>query len=477
MRAPRQTKGASRPRQSAPPGPCNDSESKFIRSDHPILLAILITVYVAIIEIAYATLIAPRFGYMKYYYVEPNRIAMILSVAAHYASALTLAPRWKTATDSMSWLLLFFVTLPVATVPFYSGALDTLQALGISLLAALTLVVADRIWRRTPLGIPVMRRGGWWLTWMTAIGFSSVTYISMLLSTGISFDIHGLFDVYDQRLDYKNAIAGSSPIVAYLVSNQGNVINPLIMTLGAMRRNIPIVLVGILGQLVIYSATGFKTIFISVPVAVGLGWFLAKRSEPSSLLFFSAVNLVALATVIIDLVRDTALAQIFVNRLMVTSGFLTAVYVDYYSGRDKHAWSYSFLEGITAQSYLQPPATHLGRVYFGSNELSVNANLFADGFANWGVPGIVVEAAVLIVIGLLLNSASRGLPISIISAVLLLPIIALANGSPIEGLLSFGLLLSVVVLATIPRDLNQDDATICPPGLPVANAGPVHRRP
>ncbi|QCU77548.1 hypothetical protein E7744_04425 [Citricoccus sp. SGAir0253] len=411
-----------------------------------------VIVYAMVLEYAYVTFIAPKFGYLRYYYVEPDRVLMWLGLCAHIVTAWTFNARWQRPSDVMAWLTLSFVVLPIGVVPFFSGALKSSEALAWSLGSAFVLLVMNWLWSiRAPDVIPVVRRGSLML-WAVVFGFTAVTYTSMAFTVGLTIDIHSLLSVYDVRDEYKSALTAASPIVGYLVSNQGYVINPLLMSIGALKKNIPLVLIGILGQLLIYSETGFKTIFLSVPVAIALGLMLKGKTQPRSTLFFHAVNLVAIASVVIDSIRDVSVVQIFVNRLMITSGYLTAIYADFYSEAPKHLWSYSFLSGITTSPYDAPPSIYLGQKYFGFEELNVNANLFADGFANLGVAGIAIEALVLVGAVILLNMTARGLPISLISGTLLLPVIALANGSPITALFSYGLLLSALVFALVPRD-------------------------
>ncbi|MFC4371252.1 hypothetical protein [Citricoccus nitrophenolicus] len=411
-----------------------------------------VIVYAWILEYAYVEFIAPKFSYLRYYYVEPDRTLLWLGLSAHILTAWTLRPRWKRPSDVMAWLTLSFVVLPIGIVPFFSGALSSTEALAWSLGSAGALFVMNFVWSiRTQSWIPVVQRGSSVL-WVLIVGFSAVTYLSMASTTGLTIDVHSLLSVYDVRDDYKTSLATASPIIGYLVTNQGNVINPLLMSIGAIKRNVPMMLAGIFGQVLIYSATGFKTIFLSIPVAIILGLILNRRKQPRSTLFFHAVNVVAIASVLVDSIRDISVVQIFVNRLMITSGYLTAIYADFYSTAPKHVWSYSFLSGIASSPYDAPPSIYLGQRYFGFEDLNVNANLFADGFANLGVAGIAIEALILVAAVILLNITARGLPVSIIAGTLLLPVIALANGSPITALFSYGLLLSALAFAVIPRE-------------------------
>lgn len=415
-------------------------------------LAIAVVLYAWIMEYAYVNFIATKFGYLKYYYEDPNRILMSIGLCFHVIAGWTLKRRWQRPSDVVAWLTFGFVVLPIGIVPFFSGAISEHEAFIWSIGVAMALVVMNKMWSVPTLSVVPIHFGGSGLLWSFLIGVSILTYGMMATTVGLSLDVHSLFNVYDARDDYKASLAGSSALLGYLVSNQGNVVNPLLMALGAKKRNFALIGLGIVGQLLIYSLTGFKTVFLSVPVAIGLGWFLSTRAQPRSLFYMHTINAVSLLSILIDSVKDISIVQIVVNRLLVTSGYLMAIYADYYTDAPKHMWSYSFLSKFVETPYNEPPAAHLGIVYFNIDNLVVNANLFADGFANLGVGGILIEAFVLVAAVLLLNSAARGVPLSVVAGTLLLPVIALANGSPITALLSYGLLMSGVVFALYPRD-------------------------
>ncbi|MGM7671230.1 hypothetical protein [Microbacterium sp. A93] len=416
-----------------------------------------VVVYALVLEYAYVNFAADRFAYLRYYYVEPDRVLMGIGLCAHILTGWTLSAKWRRPSDVIAWMTFSLVVVPIGVIPFFSGAIGGWEAFGWSVGSAATLLVMNKVWSvRAATFVPIVVRQSAWL-WSTIAVFSVATYGVMAVTVGLSIDLPGLFSVYDIRSEYKSTLAETSPLLGYLVSNQGNVINPLIMVLGAKRKGLPLILIGIVGQLLIYSDTGFKAIFLSVPVAVGLGWFLRNRSSLRSGLFLHSVNVIAILSIVIETFREIGIVQILVNRLMINAGYLTAMYADFYGGAPKHKWSYSFLEGVTQSPYQMSPAQYLGESYLGFEGLNANANFFADGFANWGIMGIVIEAAILLITALVLNSAARGLPISLVVGVLLLPMIGLVNGSPITSLLSYGFVLATIIFALCPREQPVED--------------------
>ena len=297
--------------------------------------------------------------------------------------------------------------------------------------------------------------------WLFVAVFSVATYALIFLSFGFSLRLVGLTDVAPTRALYKGTLSSIGPLVGYLVSNQSNVVNTFILTYGARTRNYGMITAAVIGQALIYSATGFKTAIMSVPLCILVGLYSRRINSITGRGFVLYTLAIALAAIVIDSIRDFNLTQVIINRLLVTSGYLTPIYLVLYDGKDKALWAYSFLSGITPDSYHGvSPGYYVGQEFLNRPDVQANANLFADGFANLGIFGIAIEALFLVALLFVLNSAARGLPVYIVVGTIAVPGIAIANGSPITSALSYGLLASIVLFALIPRDIfKQRDFT------------------
>ncbi|WIV45292.1 hypothetical protein [Glutamicibacter nicotianae] len=159
----------------------------------------------------------------------------------------------------------------------------------------------------------------------------------------------------------------------------------------------------------------------------------------------------AWSTVILDRFFSFGAVDIVVNRMLITAGHLTPYYLKVYEEHNWHYWSYSFLSGIVEPTHEMTPGFYVSVMSFNRPDIQSNANMFADGYANLGYLGIIIEAVFLAMVLLLINSSSRGLPIQIVMPTLILPAFALCNGSPFTGFLSFGLGLPIIMFALIPR--------------------------
>jgi hypothetical protein len=121
-----------------------------------------------------------------------------------------------------------------------------------------------------------------------------------------------------------------------------------------------------------------------------------------------------------------------------------------FSTLTKAEWGYTFMAPFVDYPHQQTPDFIVGSVFLGSPETSANANLFADGFSNFGYPGMFIEAVILIGLLWLVDSCARHLPLAVTSLILLVPTVALVNSSIFTSFLTNGFAYAVVVMACLP---------------------------
>jgi hypothetical protein len=409
-------------------------------------------VFAAILQYAYAELIAPQFGYMRFKYTPPDLGFSLPALAAAYVVGVLLPRSLKRPSDAVLWMLWTLVVLPISLVPFYAPGLKPGEALLLALGTCALFAGIRAVVSLPELNFVPVNRSSAGLFWAFVVGFSGVTYVYMLATFGFEAQLTSLTDVYGTRFEYRDSLTAAGPILAYLIFNQGNVVNTFLITYAVWSRRWVLLVVGVLGQMWIFSATGYKTVALSIPVCIAIGWLVSRSQAVNGRLLIHSVNAVAVGAIFLDSIKDSGLVNILINRMLITAGHLTPIYVDVYQDQEKAVWAYSFLKGIVPDPYGTSPAFFVGEAYYGNPALTANANLIADGYANLGVAGVLIEAAFLIVLLLAINSAARRLPLAPVLGTMILPSFALANGSPFSAALTFGFVLATVLLALVPRD-------------------------
>ncbi|WP_457946034.1 hypothetical protein ACTAQI_11715 [Pseudarthrobacter sp. alpha12b] len=417
-----------------------------------LLLAISLAGFIAALEVTYAAFMAPRFGYLGYVYHEPSHgwmfaVYLLLLVAAGF-----LPYRTQQASGFAVWFLYVALLVPIATVPLYGSTRDPADTFLFAFYCAAIWACVALILRRSPTPVIPVRQSRPGLFWVIIVSVSLVTYTYIQIVFGITFNIVSFFEVYDTRLLYRDEVVPTVPVLGYLIANQGNVINPLLMAMGVVRRRPPLFVVGLVGQLILYSTTGYKTVMISIPLAVTIALYLRHRRSLTGITIVVASTILVWAAITIDRVASLGMVDIVVSRIYLTAGYLMPHYRDVYDGAPWALWDYSFLGPLVDAPYAMTPGFYVGAMALGRPDIQANAGLFADGYANLGLAGIAIEAVALVAILLLADGASRHLPLAVVLPTALLPVFSLANGSPFTAFLSYGFALMMLLFALLPAE-------------------------
>ncbi|WP_423920298.1 hypothetical protein ACPEEZ_13980 [Frigoribacterium sp. 2-23] len=465
------------------------------------LVALSTTLYALTLQWVYVNLITVPFGYAGYSYHPGPWQATVLTVAMTAVVAAALPPRLARVSHVVLWILFSVCVAPAMLMVNYTGyvsiehglltsatigggilvaAIGTrlLDARAASLAASEAAAAAASASTSTESAVetaepapalaptPAPARPGALGTisalrrrlpsgsimWAVVAVHSLVTYALLTATVGLSLRFIALDDVYDVRAVYADE-ASSSGLLGYLLSGQANVINTMIIVRGLMKRNWTLLIVGVAGQMVLFSGTGFKTILFSFPAVLLVGLLMRRRTPRSGLwLVIGSVALMAASAVADEVQGGLTWTSLFSRRFLITPGLLTSVYADFFSQNPVAQLSGSVLRWWVGNPYDQSIPREVGQYLLPGSQLAANANLFADGLANFGPAGVIGVGALLLAFLRVVDRASRGLPVAVGAMVMVMPSVTLSNTSLLTAMLSHGLAVGVLLLWTAPRD-------------------------
>lgn len=420
------------------------------------LFSLSLVAFIGALEFTYAEFMATRFRYLGYAYSEPPREWMAATFVLLLIAASFFPFRTRQISGFMVWFLYAALLVPVSTVPLFGSTRDPFDTFLFALFCTIVWTAVALVVRREPSPLIPIWRGGSGAFWFVVVSLSALTYLLIHLAFGIQLNLVSVFEVYDTRLLYRDEVIPTIPLLGYLIANQGNVVNPILMALGVVRRKWMLAAIGALGQLVLYSTAGYKTVLISIPLSLAIALFFRYRRSLAGIAVFVAATALVWVCIAIDWIASLGLVDIVVSRIFLTAGYLQVLYRNVYDGQPWALWDYSFLGPLVDTPYTMSPGFYVGTYGIGRSDVQANAGLFADGYANAGLLGIVVEAVALVIIILLSDSAARGLPLAVALPTALLPVFALANGSPFTAVLSYGFALMILLFLLLPRDLPSE---------------------
>jgi len=415
-------------------------------------IAVATVAYLELLRWVYRTTIAPEFSYLRYTYREPDPTYYGIAVAMIVVLAAVLPRRITQPSHFISWVLFVVAVAPSIVVPQYSEVLSRPDAFEVAIWVALSFVPVAAFGTRRLVREMLPRFTVSPPAFWTSISVISVAvYVYVIASVGITFDLPSLDDVYGVRSEYQQVEDTGSALLAYATPLIANVINPLIIARGLFARSWIWIAAGVLGQLFIYSFTGYRSALLSPIALLGAYLLLRRRHQaPAVLVLTGLVVLIAAMWALDAITAGNDFSSLLVRRFLITPGLLTAGYVFVFADIPKAGFAHSFLRSFLDYPYSREPPQLVGELFFGNAATNANANLLADGFANVGFPGMVLECLVLMVVLWFIDDACRGLPVGVAAMVFVMPSLSLVDSGLFTTLLTHGLGAATLICLLTP---------------------------
>jgi glycosyltransferase involved in cell wall biosynthesis len=426
-------------------------------------------IYVTAFVLVYVVLIVPDFARLGLVDRLARDGSFIVACLLAVAPSPWLADAARRPSDAGLWVLYLSAYVPSIVVPaFVLGSGWNLLPYWLTLAASFlaVLAVVSRVDLRLP-GPAMGERAYGWLLVAAGVGGA----LAIVAAFGLPTSLPSLDQVAGTRNDYREQLAEAGRLAGYAVWWTGAVVAPLLLAFGAWSRRpaLAVLGVGLIG--LVYAATAFRSmLFILLLVLVAVALLVRARGR-------FGPWLAGLTTALITVCAALAFmgwivpSSMLVRRSLIVPGQVIAYYHDFFGANPVYLLSHSILEGFVARPYPETPAGLIGVRYFNDPLVSANGNLWADGIANFGVPGIVVASLLLALVLIALDSVSVGKPALVTIAVGAVAVWGLTNSGILTTLLTHGLLVVLVLLWLLPRER----AGRGPRAPVVAHISTVHR--
>jgi hypothetical protein len=416
-------------------------------------------------------ILAPVFGYQGLAYQAPSLWTQGTVIVLIIACTAVTPARLRHPSDGVLYILLSLVVIPVLLVAttdvIFANVRDSLIA---SVTGAYLVLAACARIPRTPPGthVPRTRRQPWILV---AI-LSAANYGLMFATFGVHLRLPSFSDVYSVRAVFSDQAPGA---LGYLVDWQAAVINPLLIAWGLYYRRWLLVFAGVLGELFIYSVTGFKSVLFTV-LAVAAFLLAVRQENPrkapaaGTRTAFAFAALAGVA-VVADMWRGGyAWTSLLIERMSLTVGTNTGYYYQYFATAPKTHLAYGTTGWLLGETPVTPPPTQIAAAAYHGSVLDPNANLWADAYANFGVAGVIAFTALLAAFLWYYDRCARNASQAIATVLIAASSLSLANGALLTCLLTHGMLLALLLAAWLPPDPSR-----AAPVLPLLPAEPLPR--
>jgi hypothetical protein len=430
-------------------------KSAMIVSKGRLTILLGVFIYVLLLNVAYIYVVSPQFSYMGYTYESPAFITLIAVSALSLLPALWMPVRLQRPSQVVYWILYILVVIPSCFIPLYRLDIDPVTILMLVFVIFLNFTGLGIIYLLPTALIPSLQLSPR-LFWLCIITLSTVLYAIIISTFGFRLRFVPLIDVYDVRAQYTGILAQHGRLVGYAIPLQASAVNPIVIAYGLVRRKPLIVALAVIGQLLIYSITGFKTVFFSGFLMLGLLLCLWRDGRRFGLMLIWGLIALMVASLLAGVILDFQLANsLLIRRVMVTPGLLTGYYFEFFSNSPKAQLGHSVFRTLVSYPYTLEPPRLIGVHYF--NPLaSANGNVWADAFANFGFWGIFGFTPLLASVLWIIDSLTANRDWRIVCLILGVHGFTLANTALLTSLMTQGIGLTVLLVLLMPPHAARD---------------------
>jgi hypothetical protein len=422
-------------------------------------LAILIGIYTILLLIIYKESVVPYWAYYGFRYLSRplNEVFIIWFLMLLPVSILPI--EIKRPSTIVGWGLYLTVYIPILMVTFFSLKQPTENFFAFFLVLFICLFLIS-LTDKLPL-IPVKVFSLSQITFLLLVLFLMAVLHIQLFFLFRKISIPSLFNVYELRLPAREILGASK--LSYAISALGYAIHPFLIALGLVSGRWWLFILGSLGEIVLFGYDGLKSYFF-VPIFLLVFYFITVKMKKLTPFMIISLFLALISfAFVIDLLipgLQYPLSSLFTRRLVFAAGLLSSVYYDFFSSHPFMMWKYTligrFLENVLGISTHNPylsfsgPGTVIGKLYFGSPTTNANANLWADGFANFGYIGMIVETIIAIGYFWIFDSISLRKDMRLAYLMILPPFYTFSDTGVLTALLTDGALLTLLLLFILP---------------------------
>ncbi len=418
-----------------------------------LVLAVALLMWVA--DIAYRDFAIDAYAAASYPSFSRNFLESLIIWALGLCPSLVMPIAIKRPSQVLLWAVYLMVFLPTAIVAAFSRQ-SFPEILGMLLVMLAGMALLGVTYNLPYLELPrvhVSPTVFWCGLSLLVIFFYAVVWIEL----GSIIRIVSLEDIYIQRFALMDS--GASTFAGYAQTWTPLIIMPAIMSIALSRRRWWLFALGTAGMM-FFFAVGAQRIFLVGPILLLIIYQLF-RDEGRRFAFKWVGGAIAAFTVpfIIPIGSQTSSQSIsflffdlVLNRPFFNSGVLSTWYFDFFSINPKVF--FADVRGVSwfvSSPYSVSYKEELGWHFWGVRT-DPNAHFMADGFAQLGYTGVLIECAVAALMFWILDSVCRHrkLPLRFVVTAMAMQVPNFMNSAIHTSLLGGGFLFGVALLYFIP---------------------------
>ena len=288
------------------------------------VLFFLAFLYVVALHVVYTRIVSVQWAYMGYVYSDPPMLDVLMAWLASSLVGLWMPITIDRPSKVVYWLFYLFVVVPVIVTPVYIDGNFLNSFLRISLPILVSFLSIGFFYKITLFKTRKLRISSqtFWTCFFLVL-FVSYAYVLAIFGPHLEFvSIFSSEEVYSIRLAARSVTSGK--FIGYVMGWCGNLLNPFLIAFGLNSKKYFPLVVGVCGQILLYSAEASKGTLLSVLVFVGLFLLLSKHRKQVGLKIFVVIICVVMVSCLVDyFLNSDVFVSLMLRRQLSTHGILT----------------------------------------------------------------------------------------------------------------------------------------------------------
>lgn len=407
-----------------------------------------IVTYRILLDIIYANIIVPIFGYSGYI----NKQSLTLYTISWAILLLFIPIIIKNNNDQSepSCLIILILAL-IAFVPFTTmigyGSFSMYYTICNTIYWMLLF-----LFHRLFLNVTIIRlkapNKAFGSLIIIAIGiiFSAVSLFISWKYTGFRFTFD-LLNVYELRSE---TISFNLPLIIEYIFSASKAINPLLLVYAFNRKKYVISGLILLVQLLSFGVNGMKSVFFITLLVILVFMFYKDKYFYKIPWMCSGLCLIGFLEFIIY--KSFVIVNLLIRRMMFLTNLLNAYYFDFFTNNTPDYFRQSILRYIGFQSPYPEIRHMIGNIYFSRSEMGANSGLISDAIANFGIIGLLIMPIIIAIALRIFDNCVKGLNKRFYVALCVLVAYYFISSFFFTILLTHGFLALCIVFYILPRD-------------------------
>ncbi len=424
-----------------------------------------LSLLVILLSFSYVDFVVPEYGYMGFY-TDVSPIRLLESILLLFLSYIAVHGQQNTVSGQFLGFIYLFTILPL--ICFYMLTSEPRLYLYVLLIGFLLTLYSSRLLRVFVQDqIKVLRRSYSYITFdaiLTIVSSHGVILLGTFLMVPViifgtlaryngipSLTALSLTQVYEVR----SSVIYGPTIIEYLINWQSNVLSPALVSYGMYKNKAMPVITGVAIQFFLFLYTGHKTMLFSIPLVILVYILVSNKSLFIGLLkTFNVVILGSLSALWIF--NEGLIPSLFIRRVFFLPSLIRNAYFDYFSSHAFAKMGETSLGFLWTAPYSDNVPSIIGQQYF--QGAYANTGYLASAYADFGVVGVIVFAAIAGAVFFLIDWSSGSLDQGLVAGIWIVPVFSLLSSRLSTTLLSHGILISLVITVLLRENQRHEDS-------------------